>query len=312
MGELRRWYWAGGARRCASRSAADGPQARLAAAALAGVRVDGEPGAPGPVALAALPFDPAAAGSLRGARPPGALQHRRGACARLVAVGAGADPTALPRPAAGRRSSTHGGAPPARPARYRVAAVESPEAWMAAVAAAREAVRSRRAAQGRPGPGRRRVEADEPLDPTAVLRRLRASYPTCYRFAVDGFVGASPELLVGRRGDVVRAQPMAGTDRPPRRSGGRRPARRPGCWPRTKDRVEHQVTIDAVEAALLPYCSYLDAQADPQVVAVANVCTWPRSSRAGSPTRWPRWPTWSAPCIPHRPWAAIPRRRRWR
>ena len=112
--------------------------------------------------------------------------------------------------------------------------------------------------------------ADVDLDVGGVLRRLRAVYPSCLRFAVDGLVGASPELLVARRGDVIAAQPMAGTTA---RLGD--PAVDAQLAARLlasdKDRAEHQVTIDRVEEALLPFCSYLDAQADPQVVAVANV-----------------------------------------
>ena len=45
----------------------------------------------------------------------------------------------------------------------------------------------------------------------AVLERLRTTYPGCHVFSVDGFVGASPELLVSRRGDIVRSHPLAGT-----------------------------------------------------------------------------------------------------
>jgi isochorismate synthase EntC len=39
----------------------------------------------------------------------------------------------------------------------------------------------------------------------------------------------------------------------------------------TKNREEHQITIDMVHDTLLPWCSYLDDEAEPSVVAVANV-----------------------------------------
>ena len=39
----------------------------------------------------------------------------------------------------------------------------------------------------------------------------------------------------------------------------------------TKDRQEHQVTIDMVHDTLLGWCSYVDYEAEPSVVAVANV-----------------------------------------
>ena len=114
------------------------------------------------------------------------------------------------------------------------------------------------------------VTADRPFDVTAVVARLRAAYPGCYVFSVDGFVGASPELLVSRQGDVVRSHPMAGTA--PRGGDPAADARLAArLLSSTKDREEHQITIDMVHDTLLPWCSYLDDEAEPSVVAVANV-----------------------------------------
>jgi menaquinone-specific isochorismate synthase len=114
------------------------------------------------------------------------------------------------------------------------------------------------------------VEADVPFDRAVVLGRLRASYPGCFLFHVDGFLGATPELLVGRAGDVVRAQPMAGTA--PRggdpASDGRLAA---GLLSSSTYRHEHQITIDMVFDTLIPWCSYLDYEPEPSVVGVANV-----------------------------------------
>lgn len=114
------------------------------------------------------------------------------------------------------------------------------------------------------------VTADEALDPVAIVRRLRATYPGCHLFHVDGFVGASPELLVSRAGDVVRSHPMAGTAR---RGGDPTSDARlaASLLASAKDRAEHQITIDAVHDTLLPWCSYLDYEAEPSVVAVANL-----------------------------------------
>ena len=39
-----------------------------------------------------------------------------------------------------------------------------------------------------------------PLDPRWVLGRLAADYASCWTFAVDGLVGATPELLVRSEG----------------------------------------------------------------------------------------------------------------
>jgi menaquinone-specific isochorismate synthase len=114
------------------------------------------------------------------------------------------------------------------------------------------------------------VTADRAIDPVAVVRRLRAAYPGCMVFSIGGLVGASPELLVSRRGDVVRAHPMAGTAP---RGGDPATDQRlaASLLSSTKDREEHQITIDMVHDTLLPWCSYLDYEAEPSIVAVANV-----------------------------------------
>jgi menaquinone-specific isochorismate synthase len=114
------------------------------------------------------------------------------------------------------------------------------------------------------------VRGDQPLDPTGVLRRLRHAYPGCYLFAGNGFVGASPELLVSRFGDIVRCHPMAGTA--PRSADPSTDARlAASLLASAKDREEHQITIDMVHDTLLPWCSYLDWEPEPSIVAVANV-----------------------------------------
>src|SRR6202023_3365331 len=93
------------------------------------------------------------------------------------------------------------------------------------------------------------VEANRPIIVGEVLRRLRALYPSCMVFSIEGFVGASPELLVSRRGRTVRSHPLAGTVP---RSGDpdtdERLAR--GLFASAKDRREHRVVVDAVAATL--------------------------------------------------------------
>jgi menaquinone-specific isochorismate synthase len=114
------------------------------------------------------------------------------------------------------------------------------------------------------------IESDQPFDPRHVGRRLAAAHPHALRYGVDGFIGASPELLVSRMGDVVRAQPMAGTT--PRSGDPRQDARRAAeLLASAKNRAEHQITIDIVHDTLLPWCSYLDAEPEPQVAEAGSV-----------------------------------------
>jgi menaquinone-specific isochorismate synthase len=71
-------------------------------------------------------------------------------------------------------------------------------------------------------------------------------------------------------GDVVRAQPLAGTA--PRGGDPASDARlAASLLASTKDREEHRITIDSLHDVLLPFCSYLDEEPEPSIVAVANV-----------------------------------------
>jgi len=114
------------------------------------------------------------------------------------------------------------------------------------------------------------VEADQPIDRHAVLTRLRASFGSSHLYAVDGFVGASPELLVARHDHQVRSHPLAGTA--PRTGDPTTDARlAAGLLASAKDQGEHRITIAMVHDTLLPWCSWLDWEAEPSIVTVANV-----------------------------------------
>ena len=114
------------------------------------------------------------------------------------------------------------------------------------------------------------VETSEQIDVVGVLARLRGSFPSSFVYSVDGLIGASPELLVSRTGDVVRSHPLAGTA--PRSGDPVVDARIASALvASTKDQLEHRLTIDMVHDTLLPWCSYLDEEAEPSIVAVANV-----------------------------------------
>ncbi|HEY5664039.1 MAG TPA: isochorismate synthase [Ilumatobacter sp.] len=141
--------------------------------------------------------------------------------------------------------------------------------YLAAVAAARDAVRAGRmhkAVIARPIV----VTSDRPIRIHAILMRLRAAFGSSYRFSVDGFVGASPELLVAVAGDVVRAHPLAGTTRT---TGDPDTDARLAAELQASDKnqVEHRAAIEMVRDTLLPYCSYLDWAPEPSIVKVANV-----------------------------------------
>jgi menaquinone-specific isochorismate synthase len=114
------------------------------------------------------------------------------------------------------------------------------------------------------------VEANRPIVVPDVLERLRALYPACVVFSVDGFVGASPELLVERRGASVRSHPLAGTFP---RSGDPHAddllARQ--LVASVKDQREHRFVIDEIDRVLRPLCASLDVPAEPTIMQLRNV-----------------------------------------
>jgi menaquinone-specific isochorismate synthase len=114
------------------------------------------------------------------------------------------------------------------------------------------------------------VTSDTPFNIHGVLLRLRSSFGSSYRFCVGNMIGASPELLVQVDGRIVRSHPLAGTA--PRTGDPDTDARlATELIASTKNQIEHRVVIDMVHDTLLPHCSYLDWEAEPSIVTVANV-----------------------------------------
>ena len=162
-------------------------------------------------------------------------------------------------------------APPPAPsaAAFTVSALTPVDTYLNAVGTARDAVRSgllTKVVIARDV----LVESDRPIDIHSVLLRLRASFGSSYRYSVDGLIGASPELLVAVAGDVVRSHPLAGTT--PRTGDPATDERLAVALVASmKDQVEHRVVIEVVHDTLLPWCSYLDWEAEASIVPVANV-----------------------------------------
>jgi menaquinone-specific isochorismate synthase len=112
--------------------------------------------------------------------------------------------------------------------------------------------------------------AAAPIDQGRLLRQLAVRYPSCWSFAVDGLVGSTPELLVGRLGGAVTSRVLAGTVK---RFGDEVvDAEQAQALMRSeKDRLEHRFAVRSVQAVLAEHCSELDVPAEPQVLSLANV-----------------------------------------
>jgi isochorismate synthase len=210
---------------------------------------------PGPLAIGWVPFEPGKPGEL--VVPAVCLRKTPDGRRYVTEVAVGTESLAAPHPPAPSASA------------YTIEPVTPVDDYLAAVVAARDAVRDGRLTKAVIA-REIVVEADRPIDRHGVLHRLKAAFGSSYRYAVDGLIGASPELLVEVDGNTVRSHPLAGTA--PRTGDVRLDAEIAAALvASTKNQVEHRVVIDVVHDTLLPWCSFLDWEPDPSIVTVANV-----------------------------------------
>ena len=159
--------------------------------------------------------------------------------------------------------------PPASAASYSVHPGISVDHYLEAVKQARDAVRNgsiTKAVIARDIV----ITASAPIDVYAVLLRLRSSFGSSYRYLIDNFIGASPELLVAVDNGAISSHPLAGTA--PRTGDPQSDsALAEKLLSSEKNQIEHRVVINMVHDTLLPFCSYLDWQPEPSVMQVANV-----------------------------------------
>lgn len=108
------------------------------------------------------------------------------------------------------------------------------------------------------------------FDPRRILERLRARFPECFVFSVDGLVGASPELLIRRFGSRVESVPLAGSiRRSPDAAEDARLGRELLCS--DKDRAEHEMAAASVGRVLERICDHLERSPVPELLRLANV-----------------------------------------
>ncbi len=230
-----------------------------------GIDNGGRPGVPGcgPLAVGALPYDPAEPGHLT--------------VPRLVVVAASWPGLGHASPAPGSPNTTlktkwpssRPDRPPvALPDGFELTAVMPHEEWKAIVARAVEEMEGGSLSKVVLA---RQVEvvANRPFVLPDTLARLAHLYPSCAVFHVDGFLGASPETLLRRTGTEIESHPLAGTVA---RSGdpATDDALVAALMSSAKDRHEHQLVVDEIAAKLRPFAS-LDVPAAPSIVPLRNV-----------------------------------------
>lgn len=114
------------------------------------------------------------------------------------------------------------------------------------------------------------VWSKTPFSAPRLARHLVDHFPDCFTFVCDGLVGATPELLLRRRGPHVSSLALAG-------SVGRAedPAADDALGRKLlgsdKDRREHDFTVASVRDVLAPRCADLEVDTEPSLLRFENV-----------------------------------------
>lgn len=150
---------------------------------------------------------------------------------------------------------------------------EEKERWLAAV---RQAIASIRA-------GRldkvvlarsRRLAFTGTIDAAAVLARLREQQPFAYLFAFeqDGrcFIGASPEQLVQKEGEMCQSVCLAGSVR---RGSSPGEDEQLGAWLQadSKNREEHQFVVHMIRRVFSSVCETVEMPTAPQLLKLPHI-----------------------------------------
>ena len=108
------------------------------------------------------------------------------------------------------------------------------------------------------------------IEPRSILKKLANEYPSTGSFAVDGLIGATPELLLRLSRKMVTSRVLAGTIS---KTGDdeRDLALAASLARSSKDLEEHEYAVRSVADALEPFCTSTNVPESPYVLHLANV-----------------------------------------
>lgn len=130
-----------------------------------------------------------------------------------------------------------------------------------------------------------KVHYNTPPDTKQLVKNLAINNRQGYTFAMDlkpikqtaggsqkvhALVGASPELLIAKKGKYIMAHPLAGSE-PRTHILAIDQESEERLLASEKDQYEHALVIKAIKAALSPYCKTLNIPAKPSIVNTPTV-----------------------------------------
>lgn len=115
-----------------------------------------------------------------------------------------------------------------------------------------------------------KINSHRTIDPRKILRNLSADYPSTWIFAVDGLIGATPELLLRLSRGMVTSRVLAGTIS---KTGDDEKdlALAASLARSSKDLEEHSYAVQSVADALDTFCTSTNVPESPFVLHLANV-----------------------------------------
>ena len=113
------------------------------------------------------------------------------------------------------------------------------------------------------------AESTEVIDSRYLLTKLINAYPECWSFSVDGLVGATPELLIRRTGNLVLSRVLAGTIRRDETTSDSDLTTT--LLESGKDLEEHEFAVSSVATSLALHCTDMQVPTKPRVLRLSNV-----------------------------------------
>lgn len=106
------------------------------------------------------------------------------------------------------------------------------------------------------------VSAARPIDERFLIRELAQRYPSTWVYAVDGLIGATPEMLASLRHSRFVSRVLAGTSAP---GDGE------ALLTSAKNRTEHHLAVESVTRALATLAEEMTASPEPDLLHLPNV-----------------------------------------
>ncbi len=106
------------------------------------------------------------------------------------------------------------------------------------------------------------VSATDPIDERFLIKQLHDRYPTTWVYAVEGLVGATPEMLASLKKGRFISRVLAGTAAPGEGAS---------LLTSIKNRTEHHLAVESVARALASLTQELTVPTEPELLDLPNV-----------------------------------------